>query len=309
MIVKAFTLLILVSYAIGELCVNYDFEQGFYELFSDNGVCNSLPLWFIGKYEDLNMIGENGSTTFITPSSQWAASCASSFVFSMKSGGTIEVDIYMERSHVNDQIQVFVSQVVAGGGSFVRAKAESGVSGYSANGRQTLKVTLNSTDNYEGFISTVGKAAPESVVLVDAFRYTPPHVDDTYCQDPKNVLNPFSNVNTNAIFSRKTTRTTRRTTTTKKTTTTKRTTTTKKTTTTRWTTASTTTTNETTTYNTTTPNYNTTSPVYSTTLPTVTSRPPYIIDDRPASSATSLAPLMTMLLSLTVLSALCKLPS
>ncbi|XP_050551902.1 uncharacterized protein LOC118271309 [Spodoptera frugiperda] len=286
MIVKAFTLLILVSYAIGELCVNYDFEQGFYELFSDNGVCHSLPLWFIGKYEDLNMIGENGSTTFITPSSQSSASCASSFVFSMNSGGTIEVDIYMERSDVNDQIQVFVSQVVAGGGSFVRAKAESGVSGYSANGTQTLKITLNGTDNYEGFISIVGKAAPESVVLVDAFRYTPPHVDASYCQDPKNVLNPFSNVNTakKTIVSIN----------------------------------ATTAINETTTYNATSSSYNSTSLNYSTTLPTVTSletekgsddsgrrpRPPRPPTSIPNSNPMNLAPIITIILSLTVLSAL-----
>ncbi|XP_035443244.2 uncharacterized protein LOC126910603 [Spodoptera frugiperda] len=288
MIVKAFTLLILVSYAIGELCVNYDFEQGFNELFSDNGVCHSLPLWFIGKYEDLNMIGENGSTTFIKPSSQSSASCASSFVFSMKSGGAIEVDIYMERSDVNDQIQVFVSQVVAGGGSFVKAKAESGVSGYSANGTQTLKITLNGTDNYEGFISIVGKAAPESVVLVDAFRYTPPNVDATYCQDPKNVLNPFSNVNTA-----------------------KRTTVSIN---------ATTAINETTTYNATSSSYNTTSPIYSTTLPTVTSletrkkpggsgRPPRPPRPRPPvsgnstynSSSMNLASIITIILSLTVL--------
>uniref|UniRef100_A0A2H1VVS1 SFRICE_014971 n=1 Tax=Spodoptera frugiperda TaxID=7108 RepID=A0A2H1VVS1_SPOFR len=286
MIVKAFTLLILVSYAIGELCVNYDFEQGFNELFSDNGVCHRVPLWFIGKYEDLNMIGENGSTIFIKPSSQSSASCASSFVFSMKSGGTIEVDIYMERSDVNDQIQVFVSQVVAGGGSIVRAKAESGVSGYSANGTQILKITLNGTDNYEGFISIVGKAAPESVVLVDAFRYTPPNIDDTYCQDPKNVLNPFSNVNTA-----------------------KRTTVSIN---------ATTAINETTPYNATSSSYNSTSLNYSTTLPTVTSletekgsdgsgrrpRPPRPPISIPNSNPMNLAPIITIILSLTVLSAL-----
>lgn len=149
MILKLVTLT-FVSCVVCDSCVKYDFEEGFNDLFSDYGVCNTLPLWIVGEYSTLGLTSPfEQSTTFITPLT--TMSCASSHLFTLNAGGRIEFNIYMERTHNNDLIQILVNQELPDGSSFVTGM---GIAN-NVNGWDILKINIVGPNSYQGYVSNM----------------------------------------------------------------------------------------------------------------------------------------------------------
>ncbi|KAH9629762.1 hypothetical protein HF086_009889 [Spodoptera exigua] len=104
-------------------------------------------------------------------------SCASSFLFTLNAGGTVEVNLYMEPTDVNDHIQILVQQEISVGEDYITGMKFLN----SVNGWYTAQITLAGPDVYQGYISIIGMAAQNSKVIVDSFRYIPPGTNEDVC--------------------------------------------------------------------------------------------------------------------------------
>lgn len=177
MVLKIFLVIIsLVSWVVSDSCVTYDFEGDFNDSFSNFGICDSMPLWYVGDYSSLGLSGPNSlSTKFIAPHT--SMSCASSFIFTMNAGGTIEVNIYMEPTNDYDHLQVMVKQHQSNGAAIITGMAYLKM----VNGWTTARIPIAGPDTYQGYITLIGMAFPNSKVLVDSFRYIPPGTSETVC--------------------------------------------------------------------------------------------------------------------------------
>ncbi|KAG6448910.1 hypothetical protein O3G_MSEX005783 [Manduca sexta] len=178
-----FALLCCVTYVSCDKCVTYKFQEDFEELFNkDLGVCANINLfWLQRSYASIDLQSPNEkSVSFITP--QAALSCVSSFFFTMTGGGTVEVNIYMDGAENSDQITVFANQYVPNGNDAVMGTISNTplLAGF-VRGWQSLRVTILGSATYTGYITLMGTASPDSIVLVDSFRYIPPGYDEERC--------------------------------------------------------------------------------------------------------------------------------
>ncbi|XP_075979722.1 uncharacterized protein LOC142978951 [Anticarsia gemmatalis] len=163
-------------------CITYDFETKFEEVFNSNrGLCTGFSEWKLLEYYTIPLDNPTSdSKQFIAPQSN--ISCVSSFPFKAESGGTIEVNVYMESQSDSDQIAVLVNQIFdenndAVTGSVVLTPL---LPNY-VDGWQVLRIELSGHTAYDGYISFLGLAAEDSIVLIDSFRYIPPSVDIEEC--------------------------------------------------------------------------------------------------------------------------------
>lgn len=163
-------------------CVTYNFENNFNELFNDErGFCTSFSEWNLNEYVSISLDSPNSdSQNFISPQAQ--ISCTSSFNFNVVAGGTIEVNVYMEARSSSDQIAIIVNQILddnndAVTGSFVLSPL---LNDY-VDGWQVLTIDLAGGSSYTAYISFIGMASEDSIVLIDSFRYIPPNVDEKTC--------------------------------------------------------------------------------------------------------------------------------
>lgn len=98
-----------------EICVTYDFETGFENLFTtDKRLCDGFVTWSLGNYSSIGMGGIHaGSDSFLTPNI--LQSCIASFPFAMTPGGTVEVNVYVEPATSLDHVIVLAKKLVPEG--------------------------------------------------------------------------------------------------------------------------------------------------------------------------------------------------
>ncbi|KAJ8718621.1 hypothetical protein PYW08_002858 [Mythimna loreyi] len=183
MLCKLLIVFTLVSHAVSDSCVRYTFEENYNNWLEHQwgSFCDSFPAWIAGKYSDLDVTSPNErSNSFITPLSSGVLSCVSSFIFTMTDGGTIEVNTYMKPTQLTDQITILVhlhpSEATIVGQGTILAYDPNFVEGW-----YNLRIPLTGPPTYEGYISILGMASPNSTVLVDSFRYIPPSMDESEC--------------------------------------------------------------------------------------------------------------------------------
>uniref|UniRef100_A0A2A4JET7 MAM domain-containing protein n=1 Tax=Heliothis virescens TaxID=7102 RepID=A0A2A4JET7_HELVI len=199
MIGKVFILIVLVPFAFSDSCVRYTFEEDdFYELFtSSRGQCNNMLFWDIGRYEDLTLPVQNpSSTSFISP--QTTISCVSSFTFPMVPGGRIDIEIYYrEVMNPQDMIMVFANEIDEDGGDkVVGMVSNSPQDADFQTGWRTLPITVTGLAPFDGYITIMGMTHKESTVLVDAFRYIPPDMDESLCPFYDDIPEPITTTTT-----------------------------------------------------------------------------------------------------------------
>ncbi|KAJ8718620.1 hypothetical protein PYW08_002857 [Mythimna loreyi] len=184
MLCKLLIVFTLVSHAVSDSCVRYTFEENYNDWLEHpwGSVCDHYPAWLAGKYSELNVTGQNErSNSFITPPSSGVLSCVSSFIFTMNFGGTIEVNTYMKATQTTDQIIVLVYKYTSTGDLVVGQGLNTPFDANFVEGWYNLRIPLTGPPTYEGFISILGMASPNSTVLVDSFRYIPPSMDESEC--------------------------------------------------------------------------------------------------------------------------------
>ncbi|KAJ2949497.1 hypothetical protein O0L34_g15420 [Tuta absoluta] len=168
----------------GDTCVTYDFEENFEEIFSYSRMCTNTPAageWTLGNYSLTSIeLPHPDSHYFISPGT--IMSCTSSFTFLMSNGGTFEVNVYMDTTEASNQLLTFVNEVVEGGDdrSVATIPLNSNLPNYE-KGWNTLTANLSGTGTYLGYVTFMGAATGESVILVDSFRYIPPEYDIEAC--------------------------------------------------------------------------------------------------------------------------------
>nr|XP_026493304.1 uncharacterized protein LOC113398664 [Vanessa tameamea] len=180
-------------------CVTFDFEKDFNSTFSNElGVCVTRLMWNVGYYENLKIDGPDPSSmTYIYPND--ILSCASSFTFSMTANGIIEVNLFMEPTSPSDQVTILANQIVVGGNDavvgnvLIIATDQDFVSGW-----RTARMTLSGFGTYNGYISILGMAVKESIVLVDSFRYIPPLTVEEECTIYEKVYTTSTTITTEA---------------------------------------------------------------------------------------------------------------
>ncbi|CAK1580860.1 unnamed protein product [Parnassius mnemosyne] len=187
---KRFILFFLLCPVVfGKDCVTYSFEENFESLFAkEKGICNAMEMWDIGNYSSIPIDSPHPlSTTFISPNT--LLSCVSSFTFLMSAGGVFEVNLFMDPASQTDQISLVVNEVVSGGAdASVGNTAITPMNPTFEIGWHALRITLSGSGTYEGYVSLVGMASSDSIVLIDSFRYIPPQYNEESCKIYQEVV-------------------------------------------------------------------------------------------------------------------------
>ncbi|KAG6448911.1 hypothetical protein O3G_MSEX005783 [Manduca sexta] len=178
-----FALLCCTAHVLCEECVTYSFDKDFDSMFNnDVGVCGNINnVWVQRNYSTIGLQSPHrNSVKHITP--EPALSCVSSFFFTMTGRGIVEAKIFMDGAANSDQITLFANQYVPGGnhgvmGNINNTPLQAGF----VKGWHTLRVQVIGTNAYTGYITLMGTASPDSIVLVDSFRYIPPGYDEERC--------------------------------------------------------------------------------------------------------------------------------
>ncbi|KPI98340.1 hypothetical protein RR46_09556 [Papilio xuthus] len=98
-----------------------------------------------------------------------------------RSSGIVEVNLYMQPKSRNDNITIKVYKVAKGLNTIVGAKTISPRSKDFKSGWETVKISLSGFGTFMGRLLLMGKAAQDSIVLIDSFRYIPPAYDESLC--------------------------------------------------------------------------------------------------------------------------------
>ncbi|VVD04234.1 unnamed protein product [Leptidea sinapis] len=120
------------------------------------------------------------STKFIWPSN--TVNCVASFIFMMTARGTVEINMYVEPApNVNqgDQVSIAANEI-RDGESDATVGQYMLVPGQDPNfvpGWRVLSFTLTGSGSFRGYITMLGVSNPDSIVLIDSFRYIPPGYD------------------------------------------------------------------------------------------------------------------------------------
>nr|XP_021181869.2 uncharacterized protein LOC110370405 [Helicoverpa armigera] len=169
--------------AESEPCVSYNFETEFDVLFnSDRGLCTGFTQWDLNKYSTLPIEQPSSeSLKFITPQAE--ISCISSFPFEVTAGGIVEVNVYMESGSNSDQIAVLVSKIEDEANDVVIGSSVlTPLDGTYTDGWQSLKIQLLGVGTFKAYVSFLGLASEDSIVLVDSFRYISPSIARDECK-------------------------------------------------------------------------------------------------------------------------------
>lgn len=155
--IKCLLILLVAIAAIKcENCVTYDFGSNFDDSFNNgNSLCTGMATWQVGSYSTLNVPSPNNETDmFITPDG--TLSCVSSYGFEMRSGGIVEVYVYMESTSQRDQIVVLANEVSNSGNNVVTGTAMlTPLSNNYFNGWHVLRINLYGTGIFSGFVSFI----------------------------------------------------------------------------------------------------------------------------------------------------------
>lgn len=135
-------------------CVNYNFESDFEDLFTNEGLCVGLSTWTQSTYSTIDVTSPHEyAETFIMPGTD--LSCVTSFPFSMTSGGTINVNLFISDTNASNMIQVLAEQITATGNNPTMGfGSTSPIDANFVMGWQTLTFTLIGSDTFEGRVST-----------------------------------------------------------------------------------------------------------------------------------------------------------
>ncbi|CAK1542069.1 unnamed protein product [Leptosia nina] len=166
-------LVLLLSHSVFcDDCHTYDFEKDFEITFHQNqSMCEGRVMWQIGDYSDFNITSPHElSTQFAYPGK--SLSCVSSISYPMEGNGVFEVTGYLEPEG-GVELLVLVNEIVPNG-----PDAAVGNIWFTAKGWDTRNVTLTGRGKYQGYITMLGMAASDSMVLVDSFRYIPPDYEE-----------------------------------------------------------------------------------------------------------------------------------
>lgn len=170
---RCLVLLVCLYSANGQdVCVNYTFEDGFYNLFNDYAGLACLAVrqfWDERRYEDIGLDPPNLlSTTYISPMP--ILSCVSSFEFNLSAQGVIEFTVYMSGSSSIDQLTVLASQIILSGndntvGNMVlQPSSPNFVTGWS-----THRMTLIGSGTFRGYVRLI--YITYLIILSLPFRY------------------------------------------------------------------------------------------------------------------------------------------
>ncbi|XP_013169639.1 PREDICTED: uncharacterized protein PB18E9.04c-like, partial [Papilio xuthus] len=160
-------------------CVTYRFEEVFYSHFSPLfETCRKQ--WKLGNYNSIPLESPHLlSRTFISPTN--LLSCSISYEIPMSASGIVEVNLYMQPKSRNDNITIKVYKVAKALNTIVGAKTISPRSKDFKSGWETVKISLSGFGTFMGRLLLMGKAAQDSIVLIDSFRYIPPAYDESLC--------------------------------------------------------------------------------------------------------------------------------
>ena len=151
-------LFILVSNVVSDDCVKFTFENNFHKWLTHkwDAQCIALPLWIEGKYSNINLISKHDhSNKFISPESSTELSCVSSFIFTMRLNGKLEVNIYMEKDEAaRNNVVVIAKNAEDANDIYGNAWMSVVVSNFE-NGWHTLTIPLERPGSYEGYVSIV----------------------------------------------------------------------------------------------------------------------------------------------------------
>ncbi|XP_052753123.1 uncharacterized protein LOC113510310 [Galleria mellonella] len=162
---------------IGQIddCITYNFENGLVGLILDHPIClDADSVWTLQSYDSTSVETPNeASNMHLTPSrgSVPAVSCIATIAFDIKTGGVVEVNVYIERGlHfvtilINEQGRTHYGAMLAGL-----------TPGWSAIRFAWPRPTCHSCS-----IVLVGVERNAGLMLIDSFRYIPPTLDDDRC--------------------------------------------------------------------------------------------------------------------------------
>ncbi|XP_028170023.1 cell wall protein DAN4-like [Ostrinia furnacalis] len=173
---KSIILLFLIfSKSLCDDCFRYDFEDNFEKKFSPNtGICFGMSPWALNNYTSLGIDSPHpSSSSFISPTN--SLSCVSSVSFSM-GFGVLELNVYVVEVLPSNSMQIYVMAEPSHLVAFL---------GYESHhykpGWNTLRIRIQRWA-FQGYVVFMGEAAsPQSVVLIDSFRYIPSTIDDENC--------------------------------------------------------------------------------------------------------------------------------
>ncbi|XP_063834223.1 uncharacterized protein LOC135083415 [Ostrinia nubilalis] len=173
---KSIILLFLIfSKSLCDDCFRYDFEDNFEKKFSPNtGICFGMSPWALNNYTSLGIDSPHpSSSSFISPTN--SLSCVSSVSFSM-GFGVLELNVYVVEVLPSNSMQIYVMAEPSHLVAFL---------GYESHhykpGWNTLKIRIQRWA-FQGYVVFMGEAAsPQSVVLIDSFRYIPSTIADENC--------------------------------------------------------------------------------------------------------------------------------
>ncbi|XP_023950163.2 uncharacterized protein LOC112054563 [Bicyclus anynana] len=142
--------------------------------------CSEKYMFNIENYSAVNVQSPHPqSTRFATVNSNWT--CMRSEGFWVSNGGVLEVTAFMNATSLTDHVWIEVRQNFFGGCDFLVGL---GALLPSRNPTwQTIRVTVehDSSAVFRGYIVLWGRAAPQSLVMIDSFRYISRSTDEADC--------------------------------------------------------------------------------------------------------------------------------
>ncbi|XP_046966606.1 cell wall protein DAN4-like [Vanessa cardui] len=163
-------------------CVVFNFEDNSFDDFTNHTqICRDLPMWDLGRYDDLKMDSPHeNSTLYISPKSQ--LSCVTSLLFPIRAGGTLEVNLYLELNTHFDFIFVLVYRTMPNANDVVVAIVTLSAADFSlTRGWQTVRVSPFGFGVYNGYVTFMGIASESSVILIDSVRFIAPSLSEESC--------------------------------------------------------------------------------------------------------------------------------
>ncbi|CAK1542068.1 unnamed protein product [Leptosia nina] len=147
--------LIGIYFVLSEACTTYNFEDRYSDDFTNQrGLCDGQPMWLLRNYTEIEVERPHElSEKFISPNP--SISCVASFLFEVTANGTIEINVYMETSNLNDQISIMANEV--------RTNDDDATVGHVllgprftpdfTSGWHLLQLTLTGSGTYTGYVS------------------------------------------------------------------------------------------------------------------------------------------------------------
>ncbi|XP_052758724.1 mucin-22-like [Galleria mellonella] len=168
-------------------CYVDSFEDTSNTLASNVGVCSGLPNWSFGKYSQINVdsLHENSFSYIFPPSVSIGFACILTSTFHMATRGVLQFNVFAQPTASTDLIRVVAYE----GESESADRNVVGQVSVNSNsdlnrGWNVINITLDGSATFRGYVAFLGKAVPNSILLVDSFRYIPPQYlsEEDYCE-------------------------------------------------------------------------------------------------------------------------------